>query len=498
MKDEIMIIKKRSHLNEDRSLGGKASALVSLVCCMGLTSITETLYAADWVISPSIGFQQIYTDNALLTNESTVSDNISVVRPTLSLYKEGGRATLDFNYAPEYRHYWDETHDNEAVHFLRADGNLEIAENHLFLDGWLRADRTNITSSGRTGVGGLTGTEDDTDYYSLGVSPYFTAKLGSFSVVELRLMADKVKYSEDLENDSTGKRAEIAFGNGSMFKNQIWEVLLQQSNVDYENLDDDNEIRIFRADLIQQLTSQWALSFSAGYEEYNLALTEDRDDSTWSLGAIYTPGPRTHVALAVGERSFGDDYSFDFSHRSSKTVWTASYEQDFVSARDELGAQPLFERLDAFGNLVRDPILESTTVLVRSGYSPTINEDYYESKRFNTEFTYLTVRSSVTLRGSYFERNYDQSGSNTEDTVFAILLGRRFSRLTSGVIQVTSTDHKENMLVYDQWSGMLGVSYQFGADSRIDFNLSHLERDAERDADSYKENYASIGVRSQF
>ncbi|MES9989926.1 MAG: TIGR03016 family PEP-CTERM system-associated outer membrane protein [Candidatus Thiodiazotropha endolucinida] len=493
-----MIINKLNHLNMEQIFGGKPLVYTCLACGMGLAANTGTLYAADWVISPSIGIQQIYTDNANLTHEDEVSDNITVVRPTLSIYKEGARANLDFNYAPEYRHYWDETEDNEVVHFMRTEGNVEIAENHFYLDGWLRADRTNITSTGRSGIGGLTGTEDDTDYYSVGLSPYFTARLGDFSVVEVRFTGDRIDYSEDLDNDSTGRRGEIAFGNGSMFTNQIWEVLYQQSDVDYENLDDDNETKIFRAELIQKITNQWSAAFSAGYEEYDLAVADDRDDSTWSIGAIYTPNPRTRFALGVGERSFGDDYYFDFSHRTGRTIWTASYEQDFVSARDELSTQPLFERQDAFGNLVRDPILESSPVTVRAAYSPSITEDFYESKRFTTEFTYQTTRTSINLRGRYLERLYDRSGRDTEDIELSVLLTRRLARLTSGYIQISGIDHEEEVLVYDQLTATLGVSYQFGTNSRVGFSITHLERDADTDVDSYEENHASLNVTSAF
>ncbi|MEW8508571.1 MAG: TIGR03016 family PEP-CTERM system-associated outer membrane protein [Candidatus Thiodiazotropha sp.] len=481
----------------DQSIGGKASALMYLLCGVGLTSVASTVSAADWVISPSVELQYIYTDNALLIDDDRLSDRVTVLRPSLSAYKEGGRASLDFNYAPEYRHYRDETHDNEAVHFLRAEGNVEIAENHLFLDGWMNADRTNITSTGRSSHQGLTGSADDTDYYTLGLSPYFTAKLGDFSVVEARLTGDRVSYSEDIENDSTGKKGEIAFASGSTFTTQIWEVLFQQSIVDYENLEEDNEIRIFRAELIQKLTNQWALAFSAGYEDYELAVAEDRDDSTWSLGAIFTPTPRTQFALGVGERSFGDNFYFDFSHRSSRSVWTATYEQDFISARDELSAQSLFQRLDAFGNLVRDPVFESTSSIHRSGASPSINEEYYESKRFDTEFTYQTVRSLLSLRGGYHERDYDISASDTEDIELALLLSRRITQLTTAYFRLTGTDHEEEALTYDQYSATLGVAYQFGQESRVHFNIAHLDRDADTDVDSYKENFASISVSTQ-
>ncbi|MES9991664.1 MAG: TIGR03016 family PEP-CTERM system-associated outer membrane protein [Candidatus Thiodiazotropha sp.] len=492
-----MIIKELNHLNMDQSFGGKSSALVYLLCSMGFMSASSTTFAADWVISPSLQLQHIYTDNALLISEDSQSDRITVLRPSLSAYKEGSRVTLDFNYAPEYRYYWEETHDNEVAHFLRTEGNIEIAENRLFLDGWFNADRSDITSTGRTSHQGLTGSADDTDFYIVGLSPYLTAKLGDFSVMEARFTGDKVSYSEDIDSDSTGKRGDIAFASGSMFTTQIWEVLFQQSVVDYEDLEENNETTFFRAELIQQLTNQWALAFSAGYEEYELAVTEDRDDSTWSVGAIFTPTPRTQISLGVGERSFGDVYYFDFNHRSSRSVWTASYEQDFISARDELGGRSLFQRLDVFGNLVRDPILDSTTSLIRSGASPTINEAYYESKLFSTDFTYQTVRSSLSIRGSYHERIYDLSDNNTEDIELAMLLSRRITRLTTGYFQISGLDHEESTLTYDQYSASFGITYQFGEQSQLALNLSRLERDADTDIDSYKENFASISVSTQ-
>jgi uncharacterized protein (PEP-CTERM system associated) len=342
----------------------------------------------------------------------------------------------------------------------------------------------------------LTGTEDDTDFYSVGLSPYLTGKLGDFSVVEVRFTGDRLHYSEDDDSDSTGKRGEVAFGSGSKFTNQIWEVLYQQNEVDYEALDDDNEIKIFRADLIQKITTQWAAAFSAGYEEYNLAIGEDRDDSTWSVGAIYTPNPRTRFTLGFGERSFGDDYYFEFSHRSSRSVWTASYEKDFITARDELSTQPLFERQDTFGNLVRDPILEASPVTVRAAYNPTISEEYYERSQFSTDFTYQTVRTSINLRGRYIERIYERSGRNTENIELSALLTRRLAQLTGGYFQVSSIDHEEETLDYEQWTATLGVTYQFGTASRVDLSVTHLERDAELEANSYEENHASINVTS--
>ncbi|MCU7904790.1 MAG: TIGR03016 family PEP-CTERM system-associated outer membrane protein [Candidatus Thiodiazotropha sp. (ex Epidulcina cf. delphinae)] len=463
-----------------------------------LACFSSGVTAADWIISPAVQIEQAYTDNALLTQRNEEDDSITRVRPSLSLYKEGARATFDFNYAPEYRRYQQETADNEVVHLLRAEGNMEIFENSLYVDGWADADRRNVTSSGRTGLNGLTGTADDTDVYSAGLSPYLTARFGGYSVFELRYTGDTVNYSEDGPSDSVGHSVDIVLGSGSYFTNQVWEVSAFQKLVDYDGLDDDNESSIFRAELVQQLTHQWALAFAAGYEEYDLAVTENSDGSLWSLGVIYTPNPRTHIAAGFGERSFGDDYYFDFSHRSSRTVFSAGYERDFISARDEVGRQTLFQRQDAFGNLVRDPILEDARGVARNGNTPTLTEDFYEIRRFSTEFTYQTPRTRSGFSGAYAERIYDDSARDTEDLDVALSFVRRLSRLTEGGVQVAWLDHDEDLLTYEQWVASLGLSYRLGSDSSVAMNLSHMEREADSQEDSYEENHISVGFNTRF
>jgi uncharacterized protein (PEP-CTERM system associated) len=496
-----MITKQLSHLYVEHIFGGKK---IFSLCLMGSLVIMSGIRSveADWIISPSIGIEQVYSDNAFLTYSDKESEYITVVRPTISLYNEGRRGRLDINYAPEYRYYREDTEDSDVVHFLRSEGSLEIAKNHLFLDGWLRGDRTDLINSGRTSVSGLTGTSDDTDYYSAGISPYFRSNLGDFVVTELRFAGDKIEYSEDVENDSKGMRGDLVFGSGSRFTNQVWEILFQQSEVDYENLDDDNETKIVRAELIQEITRSWSLAFSVGYEEYILAVADDRDDSTWSVGAIFSPNARFRVSLGVGERSFGDDYYFDLINQTSRTTWTARFTKEFVSARDEITTQPLFERQDAFGNLVRDPILESATGVARTTSSPTISEDYYELSRFATAFTYRLMRTALTLGAGYSGREYDDSVRDTQDTDLSLTLSRRLTRLLNGSIQIAGLYHRENLLDYDQWATSLNLAYQIGNQSSVALNITHFDRDAETEANafeiSYEENQASIGFVKQF
>jgi uncharacterized protein (PEP-CTERM system associated) len=480
-----------------QNLAGKMKILPLLLGGLGLTNLLQTASAADWIISPAITVEQTYTDNALLTNDNEEQENITRIRPSISLYREGARAKVDINYAPEYRHYWEDTQDDELVHFLRAEGNTELLENHLFLDGWGTADMTSISSTGRNGIDGATGRSDTTEVYTAGLSPYFTAHLGNFSTFEARYTADMVNYTENGLDDNTGQQVDLVLGSGSAFSNQVWELSAMQSVVDYDSLKDDNEVKQVRAELAQQLTSQWALAFAVGHEEYNLAITPDSDGTLWSVGVIYTPNPRTRLALGGGERSFGDDYYLDFSHRSQLSVWTASYKRDYISARNEVMRPSLFQRQDAFGNLVRDAVLNNPSIPQRNG-SPTLNADYYQIERFDTSFTLASGRTALTLQAGHSERIYDIALNDTRDWDGAINLRREISQRTSGFIRLGWKDHKEDALDYDQWLTSLGGNYQIGSASTLGVTLAHLNRNADIDINSYTENRFSIYFSSTF
>jgi uncharacterized protein (PEP-CTERM system associated) len=475
----------------------KLKKIPTLLGGLGLSTFTLTAAAADWIISPAVTLEQTYTDNALLTHENEESESITVVRPSISLYREGGRAMVDINYAPEYRYYWEETEDDELIHFLRGDGTVEMLEERLFLDGWATADLTNITSTGRTGLGGLTGRADSTEVYTAGVSPYFKARFGNVSLFEARYTLDTINYSAAGLEDSVGQRGDLVLGSGPAFINQVWEFSAMHNQVDYDTLEEDNEVSQFRADYAQQLTRQLALAFAAGYEEYNLALNEDIDDSTWSVGIVYTPSSRTRLAIGGGERAFGDDYYLDFYHRSQRTVWTANYERDYTSAREELLRPTLFERQDAFGNLVRDAVLENPPVVERAG-TPAISAEFYILERFATAFTLATGKTTLDLGGVYTERDYAADVDDTRDVGLTSRLTRAVSPRISAYLSLSGTDHEEELLNYEEWIAAFGGSYELGVSMILGMRLAHLERDADIETESYKENNFNIYFTALF
>jgi uncharacterized protein (PEP-CTERM system associated) len=475
----------------------KLKQLSYLLSGVGLSTLALTAAAGDWIISPAVTLEQFYTDNSLLTHENQENESITIVRPSISAYREGARASLDFNYAPEYRHYWEDTEDDELVNFLRAEGNVELMEEHLFMDGWASADLTTVTSSGGSGIGGLTGLDDTAEVYTAGLSPYFKSRLGNISLFEARYSLDTVQYDDDSLDESTGQRVDLVLGSGPAFTSQVWELSAFHNQVDYQNQDEDNEVSQIRAEFAQQLTRQWALAFAAGYEDYDLVLNQDFDGSLWSVGIIYTPNSRTRLAAGGGERAFGDDYYLDFTHSSRRTVWTASYSRDFTSARDELLRPTLFERQDAFGNLVRDAVLESPPDVDRDG-GPEISAEYYELESFSTSFSFAASRTVFGLSAGRDDRTYELPVDNTQDIYASASMSREISQRTSGYLRLSWSDHQEEGLDYDQWVAAVGGSYLLGARTSMGMRLAHLERDGELDEETYDENSFSIYLTASF
>lgn len=476
-------------------LSARTQSMRTLVM-FSLLSFSAASQSGEWILSPSIAVDEVYTDNALLSNEDKQTEYVTRVRPSVSIYREGARANLDFNYSPEYRYYKEETRDNETVHLLRANGDVELVENHLFVDAWATSDQTRISSS-RSSPDGLTGTTSNIDYYTLGVSPYYTTRFGNTSVLEARYSADKVDYdyeNEAYSTDSTSQEFDLILGSGTYSTNQAWELSASHTIEDFTGISsDENKISIFKGEFLQQITRSWAVAFAAGYEEFDLIEREVIDGELWSIGLVFTPSSRTRFSLGGGERVFGDDYYLDFEHRANRSVWRINYKRDYISARDEATRPSLFQRQDEFGNVVRDAVLDNPPPVTVTGVS-TLSAEYYEIDRVTASYIFRTVRTRAELRAAYSKRDYEISSRDTNTTNASISFYRLISRKFSGISRLLGTKHEEDLQDYKEWSLSLGINYQLGPDTTLSTSVTHLDREGETDLTSYEENRVSLGL----
>jgi uncharacterized protein (PEP-CTERM system associated) len=305
-----------------------------------------------------------------------------------------------------------------------------------------------------------------------------------------------VEYEEQNEIDSSSQKIDLVVGSGSYTTAQAWELSASHTREDFSG-PQDNKVSIFRGEFIQQITRRWALAFAAGYEDFDLANEEDVDGELWSLGIVFTPTNRTRFSIGGGERAFGDDYYVDFEHQASKSVWQLNYKREYISARDEVAYDSLFQRQDEFGNLVRDPVLDSPPSVSVVGIS-TLSAEYYETDRVNASYTFRTLRTLIQLRAGFIKRDYSVDSQDTEDTSASLSLNRVISRRFRGLTQFLWVDHEQDLNVYDEWSAVLGLVYTLGANTSLSLGYTHLERDGETELTSFEENRVTIGLVSSF
>ena len=321
-----------------------------------------------------------------------------------------------------------------------------------------------------------------------------TGRLGRFADIHASYTLNRVEYSEEEQASSTGHRANLLISNDHAVERIAWGLGLEQSRVDYEDRDEEDKISRAIADLIYKLDRRWALTASVGYEDYELALREDESGEIWNLGFVLTPSARTRLAAGFGERTYGDDQYLNFSHRTQRTVWTADYRQSFVSARDEVIRPSIYDRYDAFDNLIEDPVSTNPVQEARSG--PTLSEDYYLLKDFNARLLWQSIRTSLSLDANFTEREYEASLSIRDSSKLQISAQatRYLKANLSGMLGLKWTDYEEDLSDYEQWSASIGGSYQMGPKTSVRLKLSRLERDGTLAADSYTENRATLGL----
>jgi uncharacterized protein (PEP-CTERM system associated) len=456
--------------------------------------------SADWTVTPGIALDQVFSDNALLVSkdEKAEDESITIVRPHLTILNEGQRFDLDLNYAPEYREYNQETKEDEWVHFLELDQETALVRDHLFLGLGARANQRTITDRNRAGTDGLTGSEELTQVYRTEIRPRYTGFLGRSTQFELSLAANRVWYSEDTSentevdlDDSTERRVDLKAGSSSFVTSPLtWNIVLEASRLKYEDRDEEDETKRGVAGLNYRLNRQWTLTSLFGYEELQLSEQLDRDGEIWRLGFIYTPTGRTRFEAGGGEDASGNDYFLDFSHTSRRTEWTASYESEFVSPRNEVSQSEVFSSADGLG--------DSSVVRLDSG--PTINRDHYLLSTFNTTFTLQTGRTTSSISGRYREREFDSElpAEDNRETMITGEISRRLRPRTTAFIRVLHVDFQEDRpsededYEYERWIYALGGRYQFLYDASLALELRHLDQSSNSDADEFEENRATL------
>ncbi len=464
---------------------------LGLLAGAGLGLLAGTATAAEWSRGASLSVGGIYTDNARLTPDHERSDFITVVRPSVSLVGRGARASLLLNGALEFNDLGGNSDNVNPL--LNANGNVELFEDFLFVDAYARAYQTTVNPFRAYGDTPLNRAENSETAYMWGISPYLRKRFGSFANFEARYRTDDQISADNRFDDSTQQHFSASLTSGSDFGRVDWGLHAQQRNTEYSNnagtgRGQDDKFSDADLRLGYRINRQWRLTSSAGHEkrEYDAA-AHDRNRNTWSAGFVWTPNPRTSLAVSQEHRSFNNKPRVEFSWRKRHLNLRASYEYTLSDTRsvraragDVFGSDPL-------GPPQYDPVTGEPLPLSRD--LTFLNAGMVADERFQSSLTLTGLRSTLTVSGRHSKQTREDSSEQAIFDDFSVRTTRRLSRtlsLNAGVLWGRDEDNagaQADTLRYN-----VGLSRQLGVHSSVALNYSRSGRDSDRPLDDYTEN----------
>ena len=210
-----------------------------------LASISPPASAGDWMITPRITAQEIYTDNVLLTPTNRRSDFITTIAPGLSIAGESPRLQAKFDYAPTLQRYVLTPDLNFIGQNLYANATGTVVPDLFFVDarGFLSLQPSSpalgtglLASSVPSLIGPTLVTAAQAiprsqlaQASSISVSPYLARRFDGLGTGELRYTFTDTDFS-GVQNITTPTPAGTALQNTSTTTNEATAVFLTGEN----------------------------------------------------------------------------------------------------------------------------------------------------------------------------------------------------------------------------------------------------------------------------
>lgn len=521
---------------------------VTIVAAL-LTSIFSLLsnstFASDWKIEPSLRVASIFSDNIDLEPNGD-SDLALEVSPAVHISRESRRLNVNLDYSLQNLKFIDDSDLDTSNHLLSAFVNAEAIADILFVDfsSSISQQLVDRRSSGSSDA--IIGSSNFSDVYSYSVSPYLQQRVGNIADFELRYTYDMVS-SDDFGSDSDGNAVSFDIANGPASGKFNWNARFNNNQVSYDD-GDKSDTESGSARIGYQQTRQFNTFVSGSYEnnefvgdrgdsepddsfvgagftwapsqDFNLTFIYNErldprpnEDDTFVSGDIFwAPTARTSLNLGLENNFFGEAYNGNISHRTRWTLWNFSYEEgvsDFRSQFLEQGrivCPPTATSIAQCRTLAPgespqpgEVFLGNNNTGFATGFNVSITEDTFINKTGRASVSVVGAKNTVTLSATDTRRRFVADNDTEQDSSLDLSWNHQFSPLTDSLITVGRSqeqfdDDQEDDFMRYVWR----VTRQIGGDSIFYVEAQVSERDAEVSSRSYDENRLTISFEKFF
>lgn len=474
---------------------------------LALALSAPAAYAADWKMTPRLDLRETYTDNVTLgPSGSAQSDFVTQINPGVSLSGTGGRLKVNANYSLQNLIYARDSSRNTLNHQFGGNANAELAKDVLFFDANASIRQQNISLLAPIGIDNTSATGNLTTVSTYSLSPYLVHKFGSFAQADARFTYDEVMNDSGAVSDSKSNGVNLGLHSGSAFNDLSWGANYSKQNITYSSAAD-NDTESASATLGYRLTQKFRVFATDGWERHSyISASGTPEGSFWSTGFGWAPTGRTSIDASYGRRYFGKTYSFNLSHYTRRTTWSAGYSQDITTVR-ALQLTPL-------GTVYYYKCGTKYVMTADSNYDPancsplgsvlfvsqSLTDEAYISKRFQGSLGISTGKSSVIFTGFNSLRQLQSSATQDRQYGASGSWSWRFAPRTTSNFSTnwTRSTFDASGRQDDLWFITLGLAHQFQPKLHGSLDLRHTQRKSNEAGGEYREEAATAALGMTF
>ena len=294
--------------------------VLSRICCALLIILVlspPVTFAAEWDFNPRLTVSETYTDNVRLGaaglggggggfggSGNQGGDFITQINPGIIFTGVGRRFNIRTNYTMNNLIFAQNSNFSRIRHQLNASATTEIIKDFFFIDGMARRLQQNASLIGPQAVDNTNVTGNRIDIRAYNISPYLRYRFKRLASTELRYTRGIIE--SNLRNglrNSQRDSFQYSLNSGSAFRTLQWGLNYSKNIIHFTRTN--REIKMDRsiANLRYNLTSQFALTATGGYENNDFGSASRRNLSapSWTVGFFWAPTQRTDINLAAGK-----------------------------------------------------------------------------------------------------------------------------------------------------------------------------------------------------
>ncbi len=455
--------------------------------------------AGEWTFLPRLSVEQVYSDNIGLAPEGReFHEFVTSVEPGLVVRGQGRHLNLSFDYNLEGLVYKRDRARNALKHQMQTRGDAELWDNIVFLEFAGSRSQENASNGGSNGTDNLSQSNNNrTEVQTFSVAPIVRYGFGSFARFEARYEMNAVSTeSGTSRSTSGGRRTTFQFESGDSFARAPWRITYSRNRVKNSS-GGVNRFRRVEGELRYQFSRRYGVVFRAGLERNKFPSTQPNQSGRfWSYGVTWNPTPRTTLETSVGRAFFGRTMSLDFSHRSRRFRFSASFNEATTTTRDQQIERILIPLVDALGNPIIDPLSGTQIEVPIDNIDST--EEVFVASNFNGSVTYTGRRTSATLGLSSSFRTGQQSGASSEVLGARVNVNRQLSRRSSlsgnGRMQTSTSGGGET----ERYSFGVLFRHNIGPTFSGTLGLDHVTQRSSSGTGGFSENRVRAGVIASF